>query len=68
MLDTLLAYLDAGGTVTTFARDIGLSRPAAYARLDRLRGVLGRDIDDPRVRLSLHIALLSLHRSAAKEG
>jgi purine catabolism regulator len=63
MLDTLLAYLDVGGTVTTFARDIGLSRPAAYARLDRLRGILGRDMDNPRVRLSLHIALLSLHRS-----
>jgi purine catabolism regulator len=62
MLDTLLAYLDAGGAVTAFARAVGLSRPAAYARLDRLRETLKRDLDDPRTRLSLHIALLSLHR------
>jgi purine catabolism regulator len=62
LLDTLLAYLDAGGAVTAFARAIGLSRPAAYARLDRLRETLKRDLDDPRTRLSLHIAMLSLHR------
>ena len=62
MLDTLLTYLDAGGAVTAFARAIGLSRPAAYARLDRLRKTLKRNLDDPRTRLSLHIAMLSLHR------
>jgi len=59
MLDTLLAYLDADG-MTAFAALIGLSRPAAYARLARLRQVLGRDLDEPRSRLSLHLALLAL--------
>ena len=59
MVDTLLAYLDADG-MTAFAALIGLSRPAAYARLARLRQVLGRDLDEPRSRLSLHLALLAL--------
>ncbi len=60
MLHTLLAYLDAGGNVTDFARAVHLSRPAAYARLDRLSEVLGRDLDQPRTRLSMHLALLAL--------
>lgn len=60
MLETLLAYLDAAGGVTAFARAVQLSRPAAYARLDRLRAVLGDDLESPRTRLSLHLALLAL--------
>jgi purine catabolism regulator len=60
MLQTLLAYLDAGGTMTAFARAVHLSRPAAYARLDRLRGLLGGDLEQPRTRLSIHLALLAL--------
>ena len=64
MLRMLLAYLDAGGVVTEFARAVRLSRPAAYARLDRLRNLLGRDLEQPRTRLSLHLALLALHQEA----
>ena len=64
MLRMLLAYLDAGGVVTEFASAVRLSRPAAYARLDRLRGLLGRHLDDPRTRLSLHLALLALSQEA----
>lgn len=60
MLRMLLAYLDAGGVVAEFARSVRLSRPAAYARLDRLRDLLGRDLEQPRTRLSLHLALLAL--------
>jgi purine catabolism regulator len=62
MVRTLLAYLDAGGVVTDFARAIRLSRPAAYARLDRLRDLLGRDLERPRIRLSMHLALLALEQ------
>jgi purine catabolism regulator len=61
-LETLSAYLEAGGGMTAFAAAIGLSRPAAYARLGRLRQVLGRDLDAPVTRLSLHLALLALHQ------
>ncbi len=62
MLRTLLAYLNAGGVVTEFARAVRLSRPAAYARLGRLRELLGRDLEQPRTRLSMHLALLALEQ------
>jgi purine catabolism regulator len=64
MLETLLAYLDAGGAVTRFARAVQLSRPAAYARLDKLRNLLRCDLEQPRTRLSLHLALLALDLNA----
>jgi purine catabolism regulator len=60
MLETLAAYLDAGGGMTAFAAAMNLSRPAAYARLAKLRQVLARDLDQPRVRLSLHLAVLAV--------
>jgi len=60
MLATLLAYLEADGGMTGFAAKIGLSRPAAYARLARLRQALHDDLDDPQTRLSLHLAMLAL--------
>jgi PucR family transcriptional regulator, purine catabolism regulatory protein len=60
MLETLFAYLEAGGGMTAFAAMIGRSRPAAYARLARLRQVLGGGLDQPRTRLSLHLAMLAL--------
>jgi purine catabolism regulator len=60
MLETLLAYLESDGRMTGFAAQIGLSRPAAYARLARLRQALHDDLDDPQTRLSLHLAMLAL--------
>lgn len=57
---TLLAYLDAGGRMTAFAQAAGLSRQAAYARVERLRALLGPRMADPRARLSLHLAVLAL--------
>jgi purine catabolism regulator len=60
MLATLRAYLEADGGMTGFAARIGLSRPAAYARLARLRQALHDDLDDPQTRLSLHLATLAL--------
>ena len=60
MITSLLAYLDAGAAVSAFARAVQLSRPAAYARLDRLRSLLGADLGHARTRLSLHLALLAL--------
>ena len=48
--------------VSAFARAVQLSRPAAYARLDRLRSLLGADLGHARTRLSLHLALLALDR------
>jgi purine catabolism regulator len=62
MLDTLSAYLEAGGRMTAFAETIRLSRPAAYARLTRLRQILACDLDESRTRLSLHLAMLALQQ------
>jgi purine catabolism regulator len=62
MQKTLAAYLEAGGGMTAFAAAMNLSRPAAYARLAKLRQVLAHDLDQPRVRLSLHLALLALQQ------
>jgi purine catabolism regulator len=65
LLETLAAYLDAGGAMTAFAAAVNLSRPAAYARLSKLRQILARDLDRPRVRLSLHLAMLALQQAGA---
>jgi purine catabolism regulator len=63
MFETLAAYLDAGGAMSAFAAVVHLSRPAAYARVAKLRQVLGRDLDQPRVRLTLHLAVLALRQN-----
>jgi PucR family transcriptional regulator, purine catabolism regulatory protein len=65
MLETLSAYLECGGNMTSLAATIHVSRPAAYARVARLRQVLGRDVDPPQTRLSLHLAMLALQQGRA---
>ncbi|MEU5697049.1 PucR family transcriptional regulator [Actinosynnema sp. NPDC020468] len=59
LLDLLRAYLDHNGNVAVLARALHLSRPAVYARLDRLSEVLGHDLADAETRLSLHLAVLA---------
>jgi purine catabolism regulator len=63
LIGVLRAYLAAGGNVSGTATALHLSRPAAYARLDRLVGLLGADLSDPEVRLSVHVALLAHDQS-----
>ncbi|WP_432546016.1 PucR family transcriptional regulator [Kineococcus sp. SYSU DK004] len=65
-LELLRAWLEEGGSATRLARRLHLSRPAVYARVERLRARLGRPLDDPETRLSLHLALLA--RDAAGGG
>lgn len=62
--DTLWALVGAGGVVADVARRLGVGRPAAYARLRRLSGLLGLDLTDPEVRTALHMALLVDARAA----
>ncbi|MYW70925.1 helix-turn-helix domain-containing protein, partial [Pseudonocardia sp. SID8383] len=52
------------GVVADVARRLGVGRPAAYARLRRLSGLLGLDLTDPEVRTALHMALLVDARAA----
>jgi purine catabolism regulator len=62
MLELLFAYLESGGAMTTLAERLNVSRPSAYARVARLRELLDCDLDHPRTRLSLHLAMLALQQ------
>ncbi|WP_432497237.1 PucR family transcriptional regulator [Kineococcus gypseus] len=58
-LRLLREELECGGSPTRLAQRLGISRPAAHGRVQRLRERLGRDLDDPEERLALHLALLA---------
>ncbi len=55
----LRQYLAAGGSLTRLSRATGASRPSLYARVQRLARRIGRDLGDPEVRTSLHLAVLA---------
>ena len=57
-LEVLEALLQEGGAKTGAARALGLSRPAVYARTQRLEERLGVSLDDAESRTALHTALL----------
>jgi purine catabolism regulator len=61
----LWSYLDCGANKTIAADTYGLSRPAFYARLSKIEGMLGVSLADASVRTSLHFALLALRRMRA---
>jgi sugar diacid utilization regulator len=56
LLETLEAYL-VRGSVKEAAADLGLHRHTVLYRLDKLRELLGSDLDVPATRLRLHFAL-----------
>jgi len=57
LLDMLEAYLDRGGNAVQTARDLYLHRSTLLYRLQRLHDLLGMDLNDPEVRLNLHVAV-----------
>ncbi|MFB0833974.1 PucR family transcriptional regulator [Arthrobacter halodurans] len=57
-LGLLERFLAAGGNKAALARGELVSRPALYARLDRLERRLGVPLDDAESRASLHVAVL----------
>ncbi|RAX50246.1 PucR family transcriptional regulator [Arthrobacter sp. AQ5-05] len=59
-LELLGLYLKHGGNKSALARTGFLSRPALYARLEKLEHKLGVGLDDAESRTSLHVALLWL--------
>jgi purine catabolism regulator len=65
LLRTLEAYLASSGRKAETARTLHLTRQSLYLRLDRLRRLLGVDLDDPDVLLSLHLALRALRLTQA---
>lgn len=60
MLVLLEQFLAHGGNKSALARSGFLSRPALYARLDRLQRRLGVSLEDAESRTALHVAILWL--------
>src|SRR6267143_4790163 len=56
LLETLDAYLERG-SVKEAAAELGLHRHTGLYRLDKLRELLGGDLDEPAARQRLHFAL-----------
>ncbi|GAB3026200.1 PucR family transcriptional regulator [Nocardioides flavus (ex Wang et al. 2016)] len=59
LLAALRALLLHPASKTEAAASLHLSRAAFYDRLARIESVLGADLDDPDVRVSLHVALVA---------
>jgi purine catabolism regulator len=65
LLRTLEAYLGASGRKADTARALHLTRQSLYLRLERLEKLLGVDLEDPDVVLSLHLAVRALRLTQA---
>ncbi|RYB95750.1 PucR family transcriptional regulator [Nocardioides oleivorans] len=59
LVAALRALLLHPASKTEAAASLHLSRAAFYDRLARIEAVLGADLDDPDVRVSLHVALVA---------
>src|SRR5580693_3590114 len=60
LIDTLKAYLAAGGNKAEAAKAAHLARPTFYDRLRRIERILGTVLTSAESRTSLHVALLAL--------
>lgn len=60
LLETLEAYLAAGGRKAEAARALHLERQSLYLRLRRIEEALGVSLDDEDVMLGLHFAVRAL--------
>jgi sugar diacid utilization regulator len=60
LVATVRAYLDVNGNVEATARLLGLHPNSIRGRVTRINTMLGRDLDDARTRLDLHLALETL--------
>jgi PucR family transcriptional regulator, purine catabolism regulatory protein len=60
LLETLEAYLAAGGRKAQAARALHLERQSLYLRLRRIEELLGVSLDDPDAVLGLHLAVRAL--------
>lgn len=67
LLRSARAFAAADGVIAAFAGLIGTSRPAAYARVRKLSGVLGCDLSDPAAKLSLQVAVLALDATGLED-
>ena len=61
LLKTLRSYLSTNGSPTDAAQALHLHRNTVLYRLDRIEDLLGVDLRDSEVRLTLHLALKILN-------
>jgi PucR family transcriptional regulator, purine catabolism regulatory protein len=59
LYEAVRALLWFPSSKTDAAASVHISRPAFYARLEKAEQVLGVDLGDPTIRLSLHLAMLA---------
>jgi purine catabolism regulator len=59
LLDTVRALVRHPGSKSDAAAELHVSRSAFYDRLARVEQVLGVDLDDPDILVSLHVAVLA---------
>jgi hypothetical protein len=55
--ETLRAYLETGGSHADASHQLGIHRNTLAYRLRRIGELIGRDVADPRLWLTLHLAL-----------
>jgi hypothetical protein len=55
--ETLRAYLETGGSHADASHRLGIHRNTLAYRLRRIGALIGRDVGDPRLWLTLHLAL-----------
>ena len=65
---TLRAYLAAHGGLAAASDTLGVHRHTLRARLRRVAGLLGRDLDDPATRAELWVALEASDPRAVRRG
>ncbi len=59
LLAAVTALVEHPGGKSHAAAELHLSRPAFYDRLAKVEALLGVDLDDPDIRVSLHVAILA---------
>ncbi|HEX9056508.1 MAG TPA: helix-turn-helix domain-containing protein [Ktedonobacterales bacterium] len=61
LLETLEVFFACNGNLSEAARRLHLHRNSLIYRLNRARDLLGHDLEDPELRLSLQLALKARH-------
>ncbi len=61
---TFLAYLNSGGSHVETATSLGIHRNTLAYRLRQIGSLIGRDPDDPEMRLVMHLALVAAQMPA----
>ncbi|QYJ15702.1 hypothetical protein Rxycam_01529 [Rubrobacter xylanophilus DSM 9941] len=67
LLRTLRVYLACGGNVSRTADRLYLHRNSIPYRLERIRSVVGLDLNDDRVRLALQLGILAMEKGEDRD-